>query len=113
MPLSISPIIPKASAIDILKNEDQPSLPWTFRVPFEGQTKHENEPTKHENGITSLTQAVFECRHAFNNSFVDHFKGENIIKFSASARNWLTLTFDHAKQGLKQDFHSISMTIEY
>ena len=104
---------PQGMEIDIIKNEDQTDLPWTFRLPFKGQKKPENEPTKHTNAISVLTNAIFEYQSISENSFLDHFKNQNQIQFIKSSRQWLHLIFDNGKQGKKQDFEKLKLTIEY
>jgi len=41
--------------IDILKNEQNLNLPWTFRLPFKGQKKNKTEPTEHKCRLKKLT----------------------------------------------------------
>lgn len=102
---------PQGMVIDILKNEDQTDLPWTFRLPFKGQKKHENEPTNHRNGISTLTKAVFEHKSNVENTVFDNLKDQ--IRFIDSSRYWLNLIFDNGKQGKKQEFEKLNLTIEY
>ncbi|MEZ4903743.1 MAG: hypothetical protein R2822_19285 [Spirosomataceae bacterium] len=90
---------PKGMAIDILKNENQPDLPWTFRLPFKGQKKYENEPIKHESGLSTLTKAIFEYKLSDGNEFLDNFKNEDNLQFIQTSRNWLNLVFDNHRQG--------------
>lgn len=104
---------PKGMEIDIIKNENQPELPWTFRLPFKGQKKHENEPTKHRNGISILTNAIFEYKLNSEDTFLDYFKNQNHIQFIESSRHWLNLIFDNSKQGKKQAFEKLKLTIAY
>ncbi|MCO6162557.1 VOC family protein [Flavobacterium sp. NRK F7] len=104
---------PVGMGIDIIKNEDQPSLPWTFRLPFKGFKKNENEPINHKNKIGILTKIVFEYLGNPENPFLDYFKNENKIEFIHSSKLWLKLIFDNGKQGKKQVFDKISLTIEY
>ena len=104
---------PKGMPIAILKNERNPSLPWTFQLPFKGQKKYENEPTIHKNGISVLTKASFEYKNNSTSNFLDHFRNNNSIEFNFTKRNWLTITFDEAKQGKKQDFDLLKLTIKY
>lgn len=104
---------PKGMAIDIIKNDNQPDLPWTFRLPFKGQKKHENEPTKHKNGVFALTKAIFECQSSTESDFVDNFKNDENIQIIQSSRNWLNLIFDNGKQGKKRDFEKLKLTIKY
>ena len=104
---------PQGMEIDIIKNEDQIDLPWTFRLPFKGQKKAENEPTKHKNEISVLTKVIFEYKSISENTFLDHFKNQNDIQFLESSRHWINLIFDNRKQGKKQDFEKLKLTIEY
>jgi hypothetical protein len=104
---------PQGMEIDIIKNEDQKHLPWTFRLPFKGQKKPENEPTKHKNNIAVLTNAIFEYPSIAENSFLNHFKNQNNIQFVQSSKHWLNLIFDNGKQGKKQNFEKLKLTIEY
>lgn len=104
---------PNGTTIEIWKNEDQPQLPWTFRLPFKGQKKNETEPKDHTNGITRLTKANFHYRNSGTSQFVDYFQNEPTIDFTASDHYGLTLTFDHHKQGKKIYFADLKLTIEY
>jgi hypothetical protein len=104
---------PKGMEIDIIKNEDQPDLPWTFRLPFKGQKKNENEPITHENGISVLTKAIFEYQSISEKTFLAHFNNEDPIQFIQSSRHWLKLIFDHGKQGKTQEFEQLRLTIDY
>jgi hypothetical protein len=99
--------------IDIIKNETQIDLPWTFRLPFKGQKKHENEPTKHKNHISVLTNAIFEYESISENTFIENFKNQNQIQFIKSSRNWLNLVFDNGIQEKRQEFEKLKLTIEY
>ncbi len=104
---------PQGLTIDIIKNELQPDLPWTFRLPFKGQKKHENEPTNHSNGLAVLTKVRFEYRNNAEDKSLDNFKNEETIEFVNTARNWLTLVFDNGKQGQQREFEKLKLTIEY
>lgn len=104
---------PKGEVIDIIKNENHTDLPWTFRLPFKGQMKHEQEPTNHRNGLSNLTKAIFEYKTIMEKKFLDEFKNENDIQFIQTSRNWLILIFDNGKQGKKREFEKINLTIEY
>lgn len=105
---------PQGTVIEVLPNDALPSLPWTFRLPFEGQHSHEQEPLHHPNGVRRLTRAVFEYRqHSDNENFVHHFVGEDQIQFVASDQYWLHLEFDHGQQGLCRDFPTLCLSIRY
>jgi hypothetical protein len=104
---------PNGIAIEVLKNEDQPSLPWTFRLPFIGHNKHESEPKNHKSGIKHLTKATFEYDGQANDPFLSHFKNEKQIQFDKTERNWLTLIFDDAANEKMIDFKALRLTIKY
>jgi hypothetical protein len=104
---------PQGMEIDIIKNEDQSDLPWTFRLPFKGENKHENEPKTHKNGISVLTNAIFEYKLVSDKTFLENFKHQNQTQFIESSRHWLNLIFDNGKQGKKQEFEKLKLTIEY
>lgn len=103
----------KGMEIDIIKNENQTDLPWTFRLPFKEQKKYENEPTNHKNGISFLTKAIYEFRVSTESTFLENFKNEKNIQFIKSSRHWLNLIFDNGKQKKKQEFEKLKLTIEY
>lgn len=104
---------PEGMTIDILKNEHQPSLPWTFRLPFIGQKKNETEPINHENEIKELTKIDFYISSIYDDIFIQSFSNQGKINFIKSDKIWLNLTFDDAKQGLNKQFETLNMSIDY
>lgn len=88
---------PAGLSIDILTNENQPELPWTFRLPFKEHKKNEVEPTAHANGIKRLTKAQFTYKSSHTN-YVDKFKNDSKIKFVVGSDLKLLLTFDNNAQ---------------
>jgi Glyoxalase-like domain len=104
---------PDGMTIDILKNEHQPCFPWTFRLPFKGQMKHETEPTKHKNEINQLSKVDFYVENINDSNFMQAFEGKQNINFIKSDKTWLTLTFDEGKHGLRKTFETLQLTIEY
>jgi hypothetical protein len=104
---------PQGQVISILKQETQPTLPWTFLLPFKGQKKNETEPTKHANGINLLTKATFEYPTDNEIKFHGCFKNEKQIAFLKSSRTWLNLLFDNGKQNQKKEFEKLKLTIQY
>jgi hypothetical protein len=104
---------PNGMTIEILKNENQPQLPWTFRLPFKGQKKNETEPKNHKIGITRLTKVNFNYKDSQSDKYVDYFKNESNIEFTVSKDYGMTLTFDNNKQGQREYFADLKMTIEY
>jgi hypothetical protein len=104
---------PQGLVIDIIKNESNPNLPWTFRLPFKGQKKNKDEPNNHGNGICSLTKTLFEYKKGARTQFLEYFNNEERLEFVESSRNWLTLSFDNRRQGKSKDFQQLKLTIEY
>lgn len=86
---------PTGQAIDVLHNSENPELPWTFRLPFKEQTKNENEPKLHINGIKMLTKTIFEHQVENESDFLQNFASETEIIFLHSSKNWLTLVYDN------------------
>jgi hypothetical protein len=104
---------PLGLSIDILTNENQPELPWTFRLPFKGHKKNEVEPTAHANGIKRLTKAQFTYRNLYADNFVEKFKNESKIKFLKGSDLKLVLTFDDNSQRRQIQIEELNLTIEY
>lgn len=100
--------------IDILKNEQNLNLPWTFRLPFKGQKKNETEPMKHKNGFKNLTSVKFGVSNFDKaDDFIQQFLGQDNIKFTLSSTNNLTLTFDNNKNGQTKEFEKINLKVKY
>lgn len=104
---------PNGMTIEILKNEKQPQLPWTFRLPFKGKKKNETEPTNHTNGMTRLTKVNFNYKDQLTDKYIDYFKNEPSIEFTVSKDYGMTLTFDNNKQRQRKYFEDLKLTIEY
>jgi Glyoxalase-like domain len=104
---------PEGMSIDILKNELQPTFPWTFRLPFKGQKKNKTEPINHQNGIVELTKIEFYVSTINDENSIQSFLGQERINFTQSDKTWLNLTFDNAKQGLSKDFERLKLTINF
>jgi len=99
--------------IEIIKNDTQPDLPWTFKLPFKGQKKIDNEPTYHRNGIQTLSKAEFEYQNSMDDKYFDMLREEKQIELIQSSRNWLKLIFDESRQGKMKSFNKLKLTIEY
>ena len=104
---------PTGLSIDILPNDNQPELPWTFRLPFKGHKKNEVEPTVHANGIKQLTKAQFTCRNLDDDNFTEKFKNESKIKFVAGSDLKLLLTFDDNRQRRQIQIEELNLTMDY
>jgi hypothetical protein len=103
---------PKGLEIEILSNENNPKLPWTFRLPFKGEKKKTEEPISHKNGITILTKTEFKIP-IIEDRFTTLFKSEQRIKFENNSEINLTLTFDENRNGKEIRFKQLPLTIKY
>ena len=100
--------------IDILTNEQNLNLPWTFRLPFKGIKKNETEPKEHKCELKNLTTVEFGItKYKETDQFIQQFVGQKKIKFTLSATNNLTLTFDDNKNGLTKEFDKLNLKINY
>lgn len=105
---------PKGMSIDILTNEQNPGLPWTFRLPYRDGKKEHNEPIEHRNGIKSLTWAEFKVRDDYRiTEFKNYFRDCQEIDFKSDNRTRLTLEFDNNAQGKEKEFVELNLTIRY
>ncbi len=105
---------PSGLNIDILKNEQNLNLPWTFRLPFKGQKKNDTEPTEHKCGLVNLTGVEFGVLNFDEtDEFIQQFVKQEKIKFTLSSTNYLVLTFDDNKNELTKEFERINLTVKY
>lgn len=111
---------PENMPIAIIKNEQQGTLPYTFRLPFRQhrpQQKNQDEPKQVFLDIHQLTKVTFEYTDVSSDnsesSFVSHFNDDTYIEFINSDRYWLTLTFDDKKSGQSQHINKLCLTINY
>lgn len=105
---------PKGMSIDIITNEQNPNLPWTFRLPYRGKKKKNNEPIEHLNGIKSLTKVEFKTQTDSKKiDFEDAFKNIENIKFTKSDSLSLILEFDNIAQGKVKEFPELDLKIKY
>ena len=87
---------PKGMSIDIITNEKNANLPWTFRLPYRGEKKAHNEPTNKD-----------------EKEFKTYFKSCENIEFKNGQRNHLTLEFDNKSQKKEMEFNELNLTIKY
>ena len=105
--------LPDPLQIDVLNNDHQSTLPWTFRLPFKGNSDFTSEPLIHKQNVKKLTRACFEYSGVVKDGFLKYFKEPGQAQFKKTHRNWLTLTFDEERQGKNVDFDSLNLTIKY
>lgn len=104
---------PSGMTIDVLNNDHNLCLPWTFRLPFKRNRQQQSELPGHKNKIKSLTKAEFQFTTIDDKCFPDYFEDKNPIQFLQTGRIWLTLTFDNGYQGLTKTFNELKLTINY
>jgi hypothetical protein len=104
---------PNGMTMDILNNNQNLSLPWTFRLPFKRDRLKQSKPLSHKNGVKTMTKAQFQFTSVNDKSFFDYFEKEATIQFSQASAIWLTLTFDNNIQGLAKKFDELKLTIIY
>lgn len=105
---------PKGMSIDMITNDENSALPWTFRLPYRNEKKVNNEPKTHANKIELLTKAEFEINTSvLDNWFTNCFSEFSNIFFKQSNRSHLILEFDNQKQGNKKVFLDLGLTIRY
>ncbi|MFY7910867.1 MAG: VOC family protein [Emticicia sp.] len=105
---------PEGLKIDVLTNETNPSLPWTFRLPFKGDKKKTSEPTEHSNNISRLTKAEFSfLPNDKSANFLKAFENQANISFISQQAPSLILTFDEHRQGKTKIFDDLSLMILY
>lgn len=105
---------PKGMSIDIITNKENPRLPWTFRLPYRGKKKVHSEPSEHQNGIQSLTKAVFEYPMKQGDTvYTQYFKGSKSIEFINRSSTLLILEFDNNRQGKSKEFKALNLVLYY
>lgn len=104
---------PEGLSIEIISNDKNSNLPWTFRLPFKSENKNDSEPKNHSSGIKKLSKVEFLCKELDNNKFIQKFQNSENIKFSNSNENWLILTFDNGLQKKERIINSLRLTLKY
>ena len=105
---------PKGISIDIITNEQNPNLPWTFRLPYRGGKKEHNEPIEHLNGIKSLTKVAFEIQtDSEKTDFEKAFGNLEHIEFITTNHSRLILEFDDNAKGKIKEFSALNLKIRY
>lgn len=105
---------PQGMVIDFIAHDSMPWLPWTFRLPYRGQSKKVTEPTQQALKIQQLTQVTFNLPYSSSSQdFTRFFNNHSTIDFQESNYPQLLLEFDHKKQGKSIDFPALDLLIEY
>jgi len=106
--------LPEGQAIQVLPFVQQPTLPWTFRLPFIGPKKPSTEPMQHANGLNQVTKVSFGVA----SEHLDHPAVKALgtypdISFEPATKPALTLTFNHGQQGQSHALPGLDLTLIY
>lgn len=105
---------PVGRPIEVLPHAHNPSLPWTFRLPFKGAKAATTEPTQHRAGLRRLTHASFGLRQcAADDPLLRQLAGQPQLSFKPATANSLTLAFDEHRQGQTREVEALNLTICY
>ncbi|MBC6699368.1 VOC family protein [Hymenobacter puniceus] len=113
--LAYQPVyFPAGLTIAVLPHAHNPSLPWTFRLPFTGPPAVTTEPTRHPAGLRRLTRAAFGLtKYDTSELLLQQLAGQPQLAFGPAAANCLTLTFDEHCQGEIAHFPALNLTVAY
>ncbi len=105
---------PKGGGIDMITHVDQPHLPTTFRLPFQGQQAISDEPMDHPQQLQQLTKATFGLPTLpVKNPFLQAFNEEAALAFEDSDNLQLLLEFDHGRQRKQHYFKELDLLIRF
>ncbi len=105
---------PKGTHFDIITNEVEFYLPWTFRLPSGIQKQRSDEPTDHQNGIRKLTKAIFGLNTTEPGiGFTKTIEKYSNVRFTPNSKNTLTLEFDNRIKGKIETFDQLDLVIKY
>lgn len=104
---------PEGMQFEILSNQENPALPWTFRGSFKGPKSDYAESLDHSNGIRRLTQAIFQIPESAQIEFLNRFKDHPQLRFEPSEKAGLILEFDGRSQGKDLEFPELDLVISF
>lgn len=106
--------LPEGFSFDIITNNENPTLPWTCRLPFTDPPIHSSEPTKHPAGINRFTKVRLGIPQLnIQNDFTDFLSHQSTIEFELTEFHHLTLEFDYKRNGKIKKFRNIPLTIDF
>ncbi len=107
---------PQGKFLEVFTHENEPHLPWVFRLPIiTGKKKNLNEPTQHNSlGIKKLTDVIFELKATeLENERIAIIQNNSAVTFRASKKNLLILKFDNGEQKKHRKFEKLNLEIHY
>ncbi|WBO86140.1 VOC family protein [Hymenobacter yonginensis] len=113
--LAYQPVyFPAGLPIEVLPHAHNPSLPWTFRLPFKGPQAATTEPTQHPAGLRRLTHAAFGlAKYEAADLLLQQLAGQPQLAFGPATANCLALTFDEHRQGQTVHVPVLNLTLAY
>jgi len=104
--------LPSGMEIQVLRNLENRTLPWTFRWKSEGVQKTKSQVIAHKNKIGFLSKVCFGVE-SVQNEYVRFFEKDESIFFEQSKDKYLKLEFDHKKTKQVKRFDTIPLIIKY
>ena len=106
--------LPESMVIEVITNDDTPSLPWTFRWKTDSIFTDKSEYVGHDNGITKLTKVSFKLPKVENTiPYIEHFMDDETLDFEDGKCISLKLEFDNGGAKRKKVFETLPLLIEY
>lgn len=106
--------LPEGMVIEIVTNDDAPSLPWTFRWKTDSVFTDKSEYVAHVNGIENLTKASFYLPKEENTMpYIEHFMDDKTLAFEDGKCIFLELEFDNKRSDHKKVFDTVPLVIRY
>ena len=103
--------IPSNMFIEVLKNEDSPSLPWTFRWQTSGTKLKINEPINFSK--QKLSKIIFGIKKkTIENNYLELFNNDEVF-FEDSKEEFVKLIFTKSDDKKGHFFESLNLIIEY
>ncbi len=107
---------PQGKYLEVFTHENDPHLPWVFRLPIiAGEKKNLNEPTYHNShGIKKLTNVIFELKATeLKDEIVANIQNNSAVEFRTARENLLILKFDNGQQEKYKKFEKLNLEIHY
>ncbi|WP_224997185.1 VOC family protein [Cesiribacter sp. SM1] len=106
--------LPEGMAIEVITNQENPYLPWTFRWPPMPGMKKAEEPVDHQPALKKLTKIRFGIPEThYQNAYTSFFGNNGKISFEPAPQHHLTLYFDEGRAGQRKTFHALPLTMAY
>lgn len=101
--------LPKDMEIEVITNEDKPTLPWVFRWQADIKSDYEDEPVNQH----QLTKAIFQTHEDKEIPFIKNISHYKEIEFDKKQKVHLILEFDNNIQNKIKTFKTLPLDIKY